>query len=198
VRQGAKVPGRRTVVVGSSAMNLSRVYLHALALAATLVCTTVAHAEPQWIIGQRSEEQRFTDLSFGAVLDGSYGFGFTPGVTLGIPLLDGGFIPPINDSLFLEPGLFVATRFHKDDTYVWVIPEFGPRWNFHLTPNWDAFATLKAGWAIGSEGGFWLRGTVGMNWWFARPWALRLETSQGRHGHHVGPAGYLAFTYQFG
>jgi hypothetical protein len=186
-------------------MKWTRVYLHAVALLGALAVPGLARAEPQWIIATRNVEQRYTDLAFGAVLDGGgHDFGFTPGVTLGIPLLDGGFIPPINDSLFLEPGLFVSVRFHDhdhgngidddhDDTYVWVIPEFGPRWNFHLTPNWDAFATVKAGWAIGSHGDFWVRGTVGMNWWFARPWALRLETSAGRH---IGPAGFLGFTFQ--
>ena len=184
-------------------MNWTRVYLHALTLCVALTCTSLAHAEPHWIIGQRSEEQRFTDLSFGAVLDGGYGFGFAPGVTLGIPILDGGFIPPINDSVFLEPGLFLSMRFHDDhwhdpddddDFYLWVIPELGPRWNFHLTPNWDAFATLKAGVAIGQDTEFWLRGTAGMNWWFARPWALRLETSA---GHPVGPGAYIGLTFQF-
>ena len=186
-------------------MNWTRVCLHALSLLTVLAGASLARAEPHWIIGQRSEETRFTDLSFGAQLDGHHGFGFAPGVTLGIPLLDGGFIPPINDSVFLEPGLFVSMRFHDhdhgpgnddddDDFWVWVIPEIGPRWNFHLTPNWDAFATLKAGVAIGPDTDFWLRGTAGMNWWFARPWALRLETSA---GHPIGPSGYIGLTFQF-
>jgi hypothetical protein len=115
-------------------------------------------------------------------------------VTLGIPILDGGFIRPINDSVFLEPGLFVSTHFDHHHTFVWVIPEVGPRWNFHLTPNWDAFGALKLGWAIGEHGDFWLRATAGMNWWFARPWALRLETTAGAN---LGPGLYIGLTHQF-
>jgi hypothetical protein len=185
-------------------MKWNRARLHVLALLATLACTSIAEAEPNWIIGQRSDGPRYTQLSFGAALDGYYGFGFTPGVLLGIPIVDGGFIPPINDSLYLEPGLHVSTHFghrrrhrlddDRDDIYVWVIPEIGPRWNFHLTPNWDVFATIKAGWAIGSEGGFWIRGTAGMNWFFARPWSLRIETASGRHH---GPGAFIGLTFEF-
>jgi len=156
--------------------------------------TNSARAEPQWIIGRPSDERRLTDLSFGAGISGGRGFAFTPGVMLGIPIVDGGFIRPINDSLFLEPGLFLGVRHRRDDTYVWVIPEFGPRWNFHLTPNWDAFGALKLGWAIGKEGDLWVRGTAGMQWWFARPWALRLETNA---GHPVGPGLFVGLSYQF-
>lgn len=157
--------------------------------------TDVAHAEPDWIIGQPSDELRFTDLSFGANFDGGHGFGLSPGVQLGIPIVDSGLIRPINDALFIEPGLFFSARFdHKHADYFWVVPEVGPRWNFYLTPNWDAFATLKLGWAIGNHGDFWVRGTVGTQWWFARPWALRVETAA---GHLTGPGLFLGLSYQF-
>src|SRR5690348_5030946 len=126
-------------------------------LAGLLGAALPAHAEPEWIIGQRSEQRRFTDLSVRAMLDGGDGFGFSPGVQMGIPLVDGGLIRPINDSFYLEPGLLLSTRFHQHGKdYVWVVPELGPRWNFHLTPFWDVFASLKLGWAIGTEGDFWI------------------------------------------
>ncbi len=154
-----------------------------------------AQARPEWIIGQPSDERRMTDLSFGTILDGGYGFGVTPGVQLAIPLLDSGLIGPINDSLSLEPGLFLAARFgRRHENYLWVVPEFGPRWNFHLTPNWDVFASVKVGWAIGDHGDFWLRVSPGMQWWFARPWALRVETGGGAR---VGPGVFLGLSYQF-
>lgn len=154
-----------------------------------------ARAEPEWIIGQPSDELRMTDLSLGATLDGGHGFGITPGVQMGIPIVDGGFIRPINDSLYLEPGLFMGVRIHRNDpTNFWAIPEIGPRWNFHLTPHWDAFAALKLGWAIGKEGDFWIRGTVGMQWWFVRQWALRLETGG---GFPMGGGLYLGMSYRF-
>ncbi len=167
----------------------------ALATATDVVGTTSpARAEPQWIIGHPSNETRLTDLSFGAGFSGGRGTAFTPGIMLGIPVLDSGFIRPINDAIFLEPGLFLGVRNRKDENYLWVIPEFGPRWNFYLTPNWDAFATVKLGWAIGKEGDFWVRGTAGMQWWFARPWALRLETAG---GFPVGPGVFVGLSYQF-
>ncbi len=168
-----------------------------LVIVACSVAFLVSHAraEPTWIIGNPSEERRMTDLSFGAVLDAGFGLGFTPGVQLAIPILDGGFIRPINDSLSIEPGLFLAMRFNRHrENYLWVVPEIGPRWNFHLTPNWDVFASIKLGWAIGSHGDFWLRAGPGMQWWFARPWALRLETGG---GPRVGPGLFIGLSYQF-
>ena len=163
---------------------------------ALVVCADAApaRAEPQWIIGERREDLRATDLSFGAGISGGRYLALTPGLMLGIPLLDGGFIPPINDSLFLEPGVFAGVRFRDDKTYGWVVPEVGPRWNFHLTPRWDAYALLKLGLAIGNDVDLWLRSAVGMQWWFNRPWALRLETGGGLY---VGGGLFVGFSYQF-
>lgn len=176
-------------------MRIRSIYLHLWLVAGMLGTTLRARAEPEWIIGQPSDELRMTDLSFGAILDGGHGFGLTPGLQMGIPIVDGGLIRPINDSFYLEPGLFVSMRFqHDEPNLYWFVPEIGPRWNFHLTPHWDAFATLKFGWAIGKDGDFWIRGTVGMQWWFARPWALRLETDAAAV---VGPGVFLGLSYRF-
>jgi hypothetical protein len=162
---------------------------------AALFWPSTSRAEPQWIIGYPSDEVRMTDLSFGTALDGGWGFGLTPGVQLSIPVLDSGFIRSINDSFHLEPGLFLSARFNRrGESFVWVVPEFGPRWNFHLTPNWDAFAQIKVGWAIGKHHDFWLRAGPGMQWWFKRPWGLRLEAWGGPRTHG---GGYLGLSYQF-
>jgi hypothetical protein len=159
------------------------------------VAAAPARAAPEWIIGQPSDELRFTDLSLGVVFDGGYGFGLTPSFQMGIPLLNGGLIPAINDSFYLEPGLLVSARLRRHERdLVWVIPEVGPRWNFHLTPSWDVFASVKLGWAIGHEGDFWVRGTLGALWWFAPAWSMRLETA---YGAVVGAGGYLGFGYRF-
>jgi hypothetical protein len=176
-------------------MRIPAICLRVCLLLGVLGVAARVRAEPEWIIKQPSDELRFTDLSFGAVFDGGYGFGLTPGIQMGIPLLNGGFIPPVNDSFYLEPGLLLGARFrrHARDL-VWVIPEVGPRWNFHLTPTWDVFASIKLGWAIGRQGDFWIRGTVGTLWWFAPNWALRLETA---HGAVVGQGGYLGLSYRF-
>lgn len=152
-------------------------------------------AQPEWIIGQPSDEIRFTDLSVGSLFDGGRGFGLSPGIQMGIPVLDGGFIPPINDSFYVEAGLFVSARFRPDaGDYVWVVPEAGPRWNFHLTTKWDAYAVIKLGWAIGTDGDFWIRGGIGTQWWFVPSWALRAEFTQGAL---VGPNAYLGLSYRF-
>jgi hypothetical protein len=164
-------------------------------LLVVLLWPTLAKAEPQWIIGYPSDELRMPDLSFGATLDGGHGFGFSPGVQLSIPVLDRGFIRSVNDSFSLEPGLFVSARVgHRGDTFAWFVPEFGPRWNFHLTPNWDAFAQIKLGYAIGKDHGFWLRAGPGMQWWFAPQWALRLEVWG---GPRVVGGAYLGASYRF-
>jgi hypothetical protein len=154
-----------------------------------------AAAEPDWIIKQPGDELRFADLGFGTLFDGHHGFGFTPGVSLGIPVLEDGFIRGLNDSFFIEPGLYFGARFDdRRADYFWVVPEFGPRWNFHLTPRWDVFPALKVGWAFGRHQEPWVRATVGTVWWFSRPWGLRLETS----GGHPTPAMlYVGLSYQF-
>jgi hypothetical protein len=154
-----------------------------------------ARAAPTWVIAQPSDELRFTDLSFGLLFDGGYGYGLTPSLQMGVPILNGGLIPSVNDSFYVEPGLLVSWRIRKDaPDLVWVIPEFGPRWDFHLTPTWDVFASVKLGWAIGHEGDFWVRGTAGALWWFAPTWSLRLETA---YGAVVGAGGYLGLGYRF-
>jgi hypothetical protein len=159
------------------------------------VTTARARAEPEWIVAQPSDELRFTDLSFSLGFDGGYGFGLTPGLQMGIPVVNGGLIPAINDSFYLEPGLLLSVRMRTNDRdLLWVIPELGPRWNFHLTPSWDAFAAIKLGWAIGPEGDFWIRGVIGTLWWFAPGWALRLETA---YGALVGAGGTLGLSYRF-
>ena len=176
-------------------MHLWRTVLCLTALVCVLGLAPQANAQPEWIISQPSDEIRFTDLSFGALFDGGYGFGLTPGIQMGIPVLDSGFIPALNDSFFLEGGLLVSAHFRRrarDD--VWVVPEVGPRWNFHLTPNWDAFVSVKLGWAIGPHGDFWIRGSAGTSWWFVPEWALRAEFSGGAV---VGPGGYLGLSYRF-
>lgn len=176
-------------------MRIPPICLQLCLLLGSLVAAAPAHAAPAWIIGQPSDELRFTDLSFGAGFDGGYGFGLSPSLQMGIPVLNGGLISAINDSFYLEPGLLLSGRFRRHGRdLVWVIPELGPRWNFHLTPAWDVFASIKLGWAIGREGDFWIRGSVGTQWWFAPAWALRLETS---HGAVVGQGGYLGLSYRF-
>ncbi|HEX6241761.1 MAG TPA: hypothetical protein VFZ61_12725 [Polyangiales bacterium] len=177
-------------------MDVSR---FALCLSVTLLLllgsAARSSAQVEWVIAQPSDEIRLTDLSLGAVFDGGEGFGVTPGFQMGIPLVNAGLIPAINDSLFLEPGLLVSVRIRKhEDDLAWVVPELGPRWNFHLAPTWDVFASVKLGWAIGREGDLWLRGTLGSLWWFVPSWSLRAEFA---YGAVVGAGGYLGMGYRF-
>lgn len=154
-----------------------------------------ASADPEWIIGYPSDEIRMTDLSFGTLFDGREGFGLLAGAQLAVPILDAGLVRPINDALYIEPGLFVGGRFHRDrDDHWWVVPEVGPRWNFYLTPHWDVFASIKFGWAIGRHGDFWVRGTAGARWWFLPQLALRAEIAGAAV---VGGEGYLGLSYRF-
>lgn len=176
-------------------MQALRIGMQLAVLLGVVFVSPRVEAQPEWIIGQPSDQIRLTDLTFGSLFDGGYGFGLSPGVQIGIPVLDGGFIPAINDSFYLEPGLLVSIRLRRDTSdYVWAVPEVGPRWNFHLTTTWDVFAAVKLGWAIGSQGDFWFRASAGTQWWFTPSWALRGEFG---YGAVIGPNGFLGLSYRF-
>jgi hypothetical protein len=87
-------------------------------------------------------------------ITGSLGFIGHPEVGVAgwvsLPIVPNGFIPPINDSFYLEFG--VATGYAWDNyavgcDYNWVnlAPLAGVRWNFHLTEAWTVFAKAKLG-----------------------------------------------------
>jgi len=176
---------------------MRRYWLRSLVVCVILVlgAPRTTRADPEWIVGQPSDEIRMTELSMGALLDGGFGFGFSPGLLMSVTVLDSGFVPSLNDSFAVEFGAFMSARIgYRHDNLLWFVPEVGPRWNFHLTRRWDAFATLKAGWAVGKYGDFWFRGTLGNNVWLSDAWAVRLELSPGTIAKF---SGFVGLTYKF-
>jgi hypothetical protein len=80
---------------------------------------------------------------------GDFGVGLAGWVSM--PIVPNGFIPPLNDSFYLEFG--IATTYtwvnnwygQCDYNYFDLAPMGGVRWNFHLTEAWTVFAKAKLG-----------------------------------------------------
>jgi hypothetical protein len=118
----------------------------------------------------------FAGLHYGYL--GGYGFPLTIGGRYYIPLVHEGFIPSLNDEFGLEFGLdlnimFLSSFYAKSESTVF---GFGvpvdAMWDFHFTPNFDAYAKLGLvlGNVFGSSlygyGGFWwtIRSAVGLRY----------------------------------
>jgi hypothetical protein len=104
----------------------------------------------------------------------------------GLPLLESGFIP-LNDSLFLEVGTYVAwyqwdlgRSGGEEIGFLALVPTGGVRWNLHLTPEWTVFLTAKIGYRrhLGSDGrsGLVPSFSFGALWHLSKHMAIRLET----------------------
>ncbi len=79
---------------------------------------------------------------------GDFGVGVAGWVSM--PIVPNGFIPPLNDSFYLEFGVatsyaWVDYAFNCDYNYFNLAPLGGVRWNFHLTDTWTVFAKAKIG-----------------------------------------------------
>jgi hypothetical protein len=113
-------------------------------------------------------------------------FNLSPGVLVGIPLVDKGFVP-INDSFYLEVGAWTHIQF--DPSAFGLSPFGGVRWNFHLMEVWDAYAALRAGVRLGFGEGqatdFNLGGALGTTWKFSESVGLRGEFGGGLLGGDV-------------
>jgi hypothetical protein len=147
--------------------------------------SALADAQVNWTVNQDARhDDHHLDLVFGS--GGAREFGFAPGILYGFPLLPRGFIPELNDSFELEVGLHLHTWFGANDTYLWMTPVGGARYNVWLTRTVDAFFTMKLGWAIGFDsaysGGIYGFGGVGMDWFFVPSAAVRVELGGGRGG----------------
>ncbi len=163
-------------------------------LAGALVASSAVTFMPQdahaadWIIKEDSAEERPWEL--GILVDLPFcchdAFSLNPGVLLGIPLVDKGFVP-INDSFYLELGAWTHLRF-GDPFTGGVAPFGGVRWNFHLMEIWDAYGALRGGINIDGNGNGGLDltphvyGVVGTTWKFSERVGLRGETGAGVGG----------------
>lgn len=154
----------------------------ALALAVATFFSPQEAWAADWSIKQDSAEERPWELGIliGVPFGDGGDFGVDPGLLLGIPVCDRGFVP-INDSFYLEVGAFTNLRFF-DSNRVGVTPFSGVRWNFHLMAIWDAYAALRLGLYIHEKLEFSFDGVVGSTWKFSKHVGLRGELGGGLGG----------------
>jgi hypothetical protein len=104
----------------------------------------------------------FTGIHYGYYV-GS-GFPLTLGGRFYIPLVHDGFIPPLNDEFGLEFGLdidftFLSSNVRNDTLALGFGIPIDVMWDFHISPNFDAYAKLGTvfGTYFGYYGNFWFR-----------------------------------------
>jgi len=109
----------------------------------------------------------------------------------GYPIVPDGFIPKLNDALFIEAGAAVERYSFSiaacGESWWRVSPMGGVRYQMYLTDEWTVFATAKLGYGIGFASAAdcaVINGTtsqvvwdssVGAYWNFSPNWHLRLE-----------------------
>jgi hypothetical protein len=177
--------------VSVGVMKKSALLMGALLASSTVTFASVDAQAADWIIKEDSAEKRPWEL--GVLVDLPYccggSFTLSPGVLLGIPLVDKGFVP-INDSFYLEVGAWTHLNF-GDPFTGGVSPFGGVRWNFHLMKIWDAYGALRGGININGDGNGDLDltphiyGVVGTTWKFSERIGLRGETGAGVGGSSI-------------
>jgi len=166
-------------------------------LAGVLATSSVALAQEEGggmhrsgFLLDRSAHSRPTMLTLQAVVPyGYFGYGFPIGVgaLFYIPLVQDGFIPPVNDEFGIDFGGDII--FHLGYTYPFdlIIP-VSVLWKFHFTDTFAAYAKVGAALRIwpGSLHPVWpdFVTAVGLDWMFARTVGLRVEV--GYPGIKVG------------
>lgn len=170
------------------------VRLRFLILAVIVACGAVAapirsvQAEEMILLDPGGGKRRHTQLDF---VGSAWVFGslkwLGAGAWIAYPIVPDGFIRPWNDSFMLEAGMYMNlyfdSRYVDDTSWLGIIPLAGVRWNFYLTQDWTAFATLKAGFRLRMIGDaneraahFAPHVTVGAHWRLNEKTYLRLET----------------------
>lgn len=160
------------------------------------IAPDAARAETEWVI-KKPESHPAHHLDVLVSTTGGSVFGVAPGVLYGIPIVPDGFISALNDSFEIEFGAFMFIWFGSSQTYLWVTPQGGVRWNFWLTKAFSVYGTAKIGAAIALTSGFshgiYGFGGVGLDWEFTEGMSLRAETGGGRGG--AGLTGGLSFKF---
>ncbi len=117
-----------------------------------------------------------------------WGWGAATGARFGIPILNNGFVPSINNAVYINFGVdfYWTRRYHDSRGWHYGAGVGFPvalHWEFYFNENWSAFVELgvnvflhprfvhgDAPWDI-YEGGYWFLGQVGgrfhINEWFA-------------------------------
>ncbi len=156
-----------------AAVRLSSILMTALALAPRLaLAESPSPAEPPAEVQAPSAGNGLFDagphhrpylLSGSAWAAGLDGIGAS--LRLGIPLLDGGVIPLINDSLQLEVGADGWTAWEDLGRSAGLTPVASLRWTFHFTERFAAFATAGLGWTFSYWQVTWASGAYARGLW---------------------------------
>ncbi len=84
-------------------------------------------------------------------------FGFGVAGWYGYPVMPDGFVPAINDALYIEAGAALKRESWSAlgcDAHQWSLtPMGGVRWEAYLTKEWTAFALAKLGYGMGFGAG---------------------------------------------
>jgi hypothetical protein len=169
-------------------MNVTKLVLSTSAFVAGFAAAAPEAQAAEWIVKQDSAEDR--PLEVGILVGVPYccnqTFNLSPGVLVGIPLVDKGFVP-INDSFYLEVGAWTHIQF--DPSSFGMSPFGGVRWNFHLMEVWDAYAAarvaVRLGFGEGQATDLNLGGALGTTWKFSKSVGLRGEFGGGLLGGDV-------------
>jgi hypothetical protein len=135
-----------------------------------------------------------TISALGALGSYSDDFGIGVGGLFGLPIVEDGFIPSLNESFHLEFGLFTNIAFTELRDFTWLSPIGGVRWDWHIVQEFTAYAALRTGVAIGidrADSDFYFDGLIGGFWRFSKPVAVRFELGGGVLGS--GISGGVAF-----
>lgn len=137
-----------------------------------LSCTWLGvHADSQAHIRDRHSGSRPFTLDAPVVGLDFYGLGLTAGVRLGIPIVASGFIPSINNAVYIHVGAdFYYTGNGKREYGVAIGLPVMLHWEFYFTQKWSAFAEVGVNVYLNSElfrgkgflpGARWFIGAVG-------------------------------------
>ncbi len=148
-----------------------------LVLIAACSALPVEAAAAEWVIRDERRHVRSQQLDLTGTLDPSW---VGASIWYTVPMLADGFIRPINDSLHLEMGGHFMTLFdagRRGQATFGLMPLVGPRWSFHLTTQWTAFATVKGGLELllGERYAPTLDGSMGAYWHTSEDLWVRLE-----------------------
>ncbi len=184
-----------------------------MVVAVLTMAASSAQAADTWAVlkDKSIHDTRPQTLDLNLIL-GFYGVSAHYGVAgwYGYPIVPNGFIPAINDALYIEGGAAIerysnssAFFYGNCDFSSWALtPLVGGRYQVYLTKDWTVFVLAKLGYTIASDqsctinyiggsiresynfsGVAWDTG-AGAYWKFSDNWALRLEL--GYFGMQVG------------
>ena len=123
------------------------------ALSAQAETPLAANDAPANSIRDNRPHKRPGELSVMGYLPWYYGFGFGVTARYAIPIVHDGFIPTINNSVTIEPGLAIEYATYSGFSYTLITPYVVGAWNFYFSDQWRAYGGIGAGFHVGGDYG---------------------------------------------